>query len=108
MNYLDPRFLVVYIFYGLLWLFLSSSVVVYIIYRIMNKFNNFGDSTCTIDEYSRNGIHFRRNVDKVDRHEQRFLFANFGENPYEGIEHSIPEQLLKNSERDEDADSMWE
>ena len=88
-----------YVIIGGMWIFLGIGIAVFTVYKIMDKYNNFGDSTCTIDEYSRKGIHYTRSLNEVPAQEKTFLFANFGANPYEGIERSVPEQLIKNAEK---------
>ena len=81
-------------------------ITVFIVYHILNKFNNYGDFSCGIDEYTRKGIHFMRNLDEVPKNESNFLFSNFGDNPYEGREHKIPEQLMKNAPKAEKAEDF--
>ena len=49
------------------------------------------------DEYSQRGIGYYRAVDDAPALEKRFLFTEYGANPYENNIHSIPEVLLKNS-----------
>ena len=87
-------------------LYIAFGVTVFIIFKILNKYNNFGDSSCDIDEYSRKGIHYMRNLDGVPKNEAGFLFSNFGNNPYEGRDHRIPEQLLKNAPQAESPEDI--
>ena len=45
--------------------------------------------------------------DDVLIHEKADFFLYYGENPYEGRKHSIPEQLIKNGEKNEaDTDTL--
>ena len=95
----NPRFIFVALVFIVLWLMAGAGAGMFVVYRILRKFNDFGDSTCSIDEYSRKGIHYSRQLDEVPPQEKTFLFANFGANPYEGVEHSVPEQLIENGKK---------
>ena len=85
-------------------MFTSVSIAIFITYRILEKYNNYGDSSCRLDDYSLNGIKFKRSNDNVTPEEKSYHFNVFGENPYEDRVHSIPEQLLKNSEKKDQED----
>ena len=86
--------------FGGMWLVSCGGIAIFIVYKILSKYNNFGDTTCTIDEYSLRGIHYTRSNDEITSHERTMLFANYGDNPYAGIKHDIPEQLRSNLEND--------
>ena len=94
----DSAFLVILIYSGM-FLFTAASYAIFVTYLILNRNNNFGDFAPKIEEYSAGGIHYTREVNNVTSHEKTFLFLEYGENPYEGRKHSIPEQLIKNGEK---------
>ena len=82
-----------------MWAYSAVALAVFFTYVILNRNNNFGDSSPNIDEYSARGIDYKRMVDDVTHHEKNHLFADYGNNPYENNKHRIPEQLLKNSKK---------
>ena len=96
----DSLFLVSVIYIGM-WVYSAVALSLFITYLILNKNNNFGDSAPKFDEYSTKDIRYMRILDEVSSIEKTHLFADYGKNPYENIQHSIPEQLLKNSEKDQ-------
>ncbi|MBR4404456.1 MAG: hypothetical protein IKT10_05005 [Clostridiales bacterium] len=83
------------------FLFACAGIAVFVTYRILNKYNDFGEvPVCSIHQYSNNGIKYTVNRDNVHLVEKNdFMLVN-GDNPYENIERSIPEQLLKNAEKE--------
>ena len=86
---------------GILFLiFTGVSFALLITYKILKKYSDIGDSSCDIKEYSRTGIHYNRMIDDAATNEKYFLFADYGVDPYAGRNHSIPEVLLKNAEKD--------
>ena len=85
-------FIVILIYTGI-------SIALFVAYKILKKFSDYGDSSCDMKEYSRWGIDYRRRADDVPSQDKRILFADYGVNPYEGRKHSIPEQLLKNADK---------
>lgn len=95
----DSAFFMNVVFIGML-VFTGISITLFVVFKILNKFNNLGDSFCKMDDYAPRAIHFLRDIDDVPSNEKRFLFAEFGENPYEGRQHTIPEQLLKNAKKE--------
>ena len=95
------------IFTGL-WLMTGVGTALYVTFRLLNKYSNFGDFSCGIDEYSVKGIHYLRSLDEVSSHEKSFLFSNFGENPYANVKHSIPEQLRKNSSKEDRDEELFD
>ena len=95
----DNAFTMNAMFIGML-VFTGISITLFVVYKILNRFNNFGDSSCKLDEYSPRGIHYQRDIDDVPSTEKRLLFAEYGVNPYEGRQHTIPEQLLKNAKKE--------
>lgn len=104
--YMDEQVFMMYsVFIGML-VFTGVSITLFIVYKILNKYSNFGDSSCRMDEYSLRGIHYLRDMDDVPSTERHFLFSNYGVNPYKGRQHSIPEQLLKNTKPDDDFDQI--
>ena len=82
-----------------LFLLACAGIAVFITYRILKKHNDFGEVICNIHQYSNEGIKFNVNRDNVLIYEKNEYMLIHGENPYEGIERSIPEQLLKNNDR---------
>lgn len=80
-------------------IYMAVAITLFIVYKLLNKYNNFGDTTCNLDEYSPWGIKYNRMRDDVLIHEKTDFFLYYGENPYEGRKHSIPEQLIKNGEK---------
>jgi len=95
----DSAFFMNVVFIGML-VFTGISITLFVVYKILNRFNDFGDSFCKMDDYAPRAIHFLRDIDDVPSNEKRFLFAEYGENPYEGRKHTIPEQLLKNAKNE--------
>lgn len=87
------------IFSILFCFFTALAVSLFITYRLLKKYNDFGDSSCGIEEYSRFGVDYISMRDDADPSEKRYFFLHFGENPYENAVHSIPEQLIKNGEK---------
>ncbi|MBR1797831.1 MAG: hypothetical protein IJ757_07465 [Clostridiales bacterium] len=83
-----------------IWALTGIGMAIFIIYKIINKYNNFGDSTCTIDEYSKYGINYTSVEDAMPFVERSYFFSRYGENPYEGVTRSIPEPLTKRKEND--------
>jgi len=94
MNLFDME-IIRFILFGTIWVFSSVSFAVFITYKILNKYTNYGDSSPKMDEYSMRGIDMTRMRDNVPASDKYHLFADYGVNPYEGHKHSIPEQLLK-------------
>lgn len=101
----DSAFFMNVVFIGML-VFTGISITLFVVFKILNRFNNFGDSFCKMDDYAPRAIHFLRDIDDVPSNEKRFLFAEFGENPYEGRQHTIPEQLLKNADKNADKNKL--
>ncbi len=79
-----------------IWVFSAVGITLFVVYKILSRFNNFGDSSCILDDYSKNGIRYTRNRDNVLPVEKNDYFLVYGENPYTDVERSIPDQLLKN------------
>ena len=79
--------------------FSALSVSLFITNKLLSKYNDFGDSSCGIDEYSALGVDYERMLNGVDPVEKNDFFLYYGENPYENAVHSIPEQLIKNGEQ---------
>ena len=104
---MDSRIVMLIVIIVAMWILTGVGFTLFIISKILNKFNNFGDFTCNIDEYSRNGIHYTRSLDEVSKHEKSILFNNYGENPYANIKHPIHEQLRKNVQAD-DVDDFFD
>lgn len=100
MNMDEQVFMMYTVFIGML-VFTGISITMFVVYKILNRFSNFGDSSCRLDDYSPRAIHYLRDIDDVPSTEKRLLFAEYGENPYDGRQHTIPEQLLKNAKLDE-------
>ena len=82
-------------------IFTALSLALFVTYKLLSKYNDFGDSSCGLNDYSRFGITYNRTRDNVLPQEKYDFFVCYGDDPYEGIEHSIPEQLLKNSKKEE-------
>ena len=95
----EQVFMMYSVFIGML-VFTGISITMFVVYKILNRFSNFGDSSGKLDDYSPRAIHYLRDIDDVPSTEKRLLFAEYGENPYDGRQHTIPEQLLKNSRMD--------
>lgn len=96
----EQVFMMYTVFIGML-VFTGISITMFVVYKILNRFSNFGDSSCRLDDYSPRAIHYLRDIDDVPSTEKRLLFAEYGENHYDGRQHTIPEQLLKNAKLDE-------
>ena len=87
---------------GVTLLLTSVSYSLFITYLILKKFSDFGDSSCKLNEYAPNGIGYTRMVDDVPSNEKYFLLADYGSDPYSTRQHSIPDVLLKNMEKDKE------
>ena len=96
----DVRILQMFLVIGVIVLFTSVSYSMFITYLILKKFSDFGDSSCKLNEYAPNGIGYTRMVDDVPSNEKYFLLADYGSDPYSTRQHSIPDVLLKNMEKD--------
>lgn len=81
----------------LIAIFTSLSISLFISFILLNKFNDYGDYSCILDDYSRTGINYRQRKDNIVPNEKNDLFFVYAENPYENTEHAIPDQLLKNT-----------
>jgi hypothetical protein len=92
----DSAFLILLVYSGMI-IFTAVSYAVFVTYRILRKYSDFGDSSCKIEEYSQRGIGYYRMVDDAPEMERSFLFTEYGQDPYENNSHSIPEVLLKNT-----------
>ena len=46
----NPNVIIMFIMVGLIWIIMGVGIAVFTVYKIMDKYNNYGDSTCTIDE----------------------------------------------------------
>jgi len=97
MTHTESAFLVILV-YSAMMIFTALSYAVFVTYLILRKHSDFGDSSCKLNEYSQRGIGYYRSVDDAPDMEKRFLFTEYGANPYENNKHSIPEVLLKNKE----------
>ena len=96
---MDENFIVaVLTFIGIL-IFTGVSIALYVAYRVLNKYSNFGDSSCNINEYTRKGISYERCRDEVTPNMKFTLFADYGVDTYGNRKHRIPEQLLKNADK---------
>ena len=95
---LTPEMFFVVIFSIFFFLSACAGISVFITYRILNKYIDFGEVVCNIHQYSNDGIKYKVNRDNVLIYEKNEYMHIHGENPYENIERSIPEQLLKNTE----------
>ena len=93
----DETFLVV-IISALIFAFVSIGIACFVTYLILNKYNNFGETSCSLYQYSTNGVSYKLQRDNVLLEEKNEFFSVWGDNPYANIERSIPEQLLKNAE----------
>ena len=83
-----------------IFLFACVGIALFITYRILKKYIDFGEIECSIHQYSANGIRYKVNTDNVVSDEKNEFFLLHGENPFEGIDHSIPEQLIRNGAKE--------
>ena len=93
LNFMVLTFVIILIYMGV-------SIALFVAYKVLNKFSNFGDSSCDIGEYTRKGIRYERCRDEVDHSMKRIVFADYGVDTYGNRKHTIPEQLLKNAKKD--------
>ena len=100
----DVHILQMFLVIGVIVLFTSVSYSMFITYLILKKFSDFGDSSCKLNEYAPNGIGYTRMVDDVPSNEKYFLLADYGSDPYSTRQHSIPDVLLKNMEKDKETE----
>lgn len=80
----------------------ATGIAVFVSYLILKKFNNFGETPCSIFQYSKEGINYTRIRDYVLPDDRNDLFLYYGENPYPEKTGIVHEQLLKNSENCEE------
>lgn len=78
----------------------AVGITAFVVYKVLDKFADFGDTPPKLRDYTAGGIDYIRSHDRVPSSDKYHLFADYGVNPYEGRRHSVPEQLMKNS-RDE-------
>ncbi len=95
--FLNEQMYVIAIISTILFLVSCAGLAVFITYRILKKYIDFGDVVCSIHQYSSNGIKYTVNRDNVLLYEKNDYMLVHGDNPYENIERSIPDQLLKNA-----------
>ena len=97
---LTEQMYIVVILSVVFFLFACAGISVFITYKILNRYSDFGkEPVCSIHQYSNEGIKYKVNRDHVFLQEKNDFIMLYGENPYENAEHSIPEQLLKNSKK---------
>lgn len=83
--------------FSVILIFTAAAYAVFITYWILKKYNDIGDSSCDINEYSPKGIGYDRMIDDAPETEKRLLMNAYGESPYDDSKISIPEVLLKNA-----------
>lgn len=101
----DTSFLMYAVFFAA-WVFSAVALSVFITFLFLNKNNNYGDFAPKIDEYSSFGIHYTREVDNVTSQEKRFLFLEYGEDPYADRKHRYPDQLME-KKKNVTEDEFW-
>ena len=89
---------IVVIISALIFAFVSIGISCFVTYLVLNKYNNFGDTSCSLYQYSAHGVSYKVQRDNVLLEEKNDFFSVWGENPYANIERSIPEPLLKNAD----------
>ena len=95
--FLNEQMYIIAIISIILFLVSCAGLAVFITYRILKKYIDFGDVVCSIHQYSSNGIKYSVNRDNVLLYEKNDYMLVHGDNPYENLERSIPDQLLKNA-----------
>ena len=95
----SDAFITILLTFGSLSVFTGVSYAIMITYLILRKFNDFGDSSCKLDDYSPRGIGYMRMIDDVPSNGKFFLFTEYGSDPYVVKHQGIPEILIKNSEK---------
>ena len=93
------EFFIAFVISALIFLFACVAISTFITYLVLNKFINFGETECSIHQYSTDSIRYKVNTDNVLLDEKNEFFFLHGSDPYEGIEREIPEQLIKNGEK---------
>ena len=83
----------------------ALGITAFVVYKLLDKFADFGDTPPKLSDYSVGGIDYIRSHDRVVSGDKYHLFADYGVNPYEGRRHTIPEQLAKNADAEE---SEWD
>ena len=81
----DETFLVV-IISALIFAFVSIGISCFVTYLILNKYNNFGDTSCSLYQYSTNGVSYKLQRDNVLLEEKNEFFSVWGDNPYANVE----------------------
>ncbi len=89
---------IVIVFAIFFWSLVSAGISLFITSLILKKYINAEETHCSIYEYSAEDINYSRKLDQVLDTEKQDLMFEYGNDPYEGKKHSIPEQLLKNGE----------
>lgn len=97
---MDHDFIVGMGLFSVILIFTAAAYAIFITYRILKKYNDFGDSSCDMNEYSQRGIGYYRTINDAPETEKRLLFYEYGDNPYDDSKISIPEVLLKNAKDD--------
>ena len=92
--------------FAVILIYTGVSIALFVAYKVLNKYSNFGDSSCDINEYSRRGIRYEHCRDEVTSNMNNALFADYGVDTYGNRKHTIPEQLLKNAKKDPDEEQF--
>ena len=66
-------------------IYMAVAITLFIVYKLLNKYNNFGDTTCNLDEYSPWGIKYSRMRDDVLIQEVDVSFLKQGIGPHDGV-----------------------
>lgn len=80
-----------------MFVFAAVGITAFVVYKVLDKYADFGDTPPRLGDYTVGGIDYIRSHDRVPSSDKYHLFADYGTNPYEGRRHSVPEQLVKNS-----------
>lgn len=100
-----PEAVIMFALYIAMFVMSALGITAFVVYKILDKFADFGDTTPKLGDYSVGGIDYIRSHDRVASGDKYHLFADYGVNPYEGRKHTVPEQLAKNAD---DAESEWD
>ncbi|MBO4638026.1 MAG: hypothetical protein J5685_12900 [Clostridiales bacterium] len=88
----------IFMVFGGMWIISGIGITVFIMYKILDKYINYGDSSGDIHEFAVGDIDYIRYIDEVSQHERTLFNDNFSIDPYEDIKRSVPEPLKKEHE----------
>ena len=80
-------------------LIFASGITIFIIGKLINRSNNFGDNLCSFKDYS-TPIRLRAKLEDVGPERGSSFVTEFGDNPFVNDNSKAPEVLKANEEED--------